>query len=108
MRCVSPAERQYSAKDYMGTLSKDWHPAGYSQVIGMMPHEMRLSSLFFPLPSISRKETIELPNFGARAFLIENLEISSIDHRIMCDFKFFETEQIPDIRGKSGNLPSLR
>ncbi|MET4181731.1 hypothetical protein ABIB94_003832 [Bradyrhizobium sp. JR7.2] len=86
----------YSAHAYVGSISHDWHPLGFSQ----NPREDRCN-----LPTTKYCE-YSGPNaaardysskFGARAFLIRNLEINKIPGRILIDFDRPYDQVIPDI-----------
>ncbi|KKL69871.1 hypothetical protein LCGC14_2110600, partial [marine sediment metagenome] len=79
---------------------------GYSRIIGLSVSATERQS--FSLSTSNGEHDYKIKNFGARAFLIENLPIHTIDHRILIDFKELSNERIPDIRGKSGHLPRFR
>ncbi|MDE5446524.1 hypothetical protein GWG65_35215 [Bradyrhizobium sp. CSA207] len=86
----------YSALAFVGSISHDWHPLGFSQ----NPRVDRCD-----LPSAKYCEYTnwdaagqEYRNkFGARAFLIRNLEINKIPGRVMIDFDRPYDQVIPDI-----------
>ncbi|HXH47146.1 MAG TPA: hypothetical protein VNK51_25315 [Bradyrhizobium sp.] len=86
----------YSAHAFVGSISHDWHPLGFSQ----NPREDRCN-----LPSAKYCEHTDWDaasreyrtKFGARAFLIRNLEINKIPGRVMIDFDRPYDQVIPNI-----------
>lgn len=86
----------YSAHAYVGSISHDWHPLGFSQ----NPREDRCN---LPTPKYCEYTGRDAARrdyrnkFGARAFLIRNLEINKIPGRILIDFDRPFDQVIPDI-----------
>lgn len=86
----------YSAHAFVGSISHDWHPLGFSQ----NPNEDRCD-----LPAakyceytnwdVARQEYRN--KFGTRAFLIRNLEINKIPGRVMIDFDRPYDQVLPDV-----------
>jgi hypothetical protein len=89
-----------SALQYIGMLGPDWHPAGYSQIIASEGGGGTSEPKNFQLEMPNKKEVV-LNNFGARAFLLENLELNKIDHLILVHFKNLDTDRIPELRGRA-------
>ena len=87
----------------MGTINIDWNKFGYSEILGFNSKKIDVKN--FKLKSNGKIYTVK--NFGVRAFLMRNLRIKDIDHRIMMDFKELDREKIPDIRGKFGKWPDI-
>jgi hypothetical protein len=87
-----------SALEYIGTLGPDWDPTGYSKVIVQQNGNGASEAKNFRLET-QDKEEVKLDNFGARAFLLENLNLQDIDHLILIHFNNLD-ERIPEIRGK--------
>lgn len=87
----------YSAKAYIGALSGDWHPLGFSQ------KNPPLDRCTLSIPSYCQFADWKTTkneygdHFGSRAFLIRNLEINNIPGRIMIDFDQPYQQVIPDI-----------
>jgi hypothetical protein len=94
-----------SAFPRIGTLGDDWHPAGYSQVLDNPTGDKLSASFRLSLPN---GDNLELPNFGARAFLIANLALNSIADRVMIDFDNPEEDQIPSLAPIRGDSPGLK
>jgi hypothetical protein len=87
----------YSAQAYVGALTKDWHPLGFSQK-DPPDDRCRLSVPTYCEFSDWKKAKEEYSgHFGSRAFLIRNLEIKNIPGRIMIDFDKPSEQLIPDI-----------
>jgi hypothetical protein len=86
----------YSAQAYVGTVSRDWHPLGFSQ-------SPRADRCNLPVPKYCEfKDWTSAKNeysssFGSRVFLIRNLEIKNIPGRILIDFENPSDQLIPDI-----------
>ncbi|MFT4279204.1 MAG: hypothetical protein QM576_22900 [Rhodopseudomonas sp.] len=89
-------DRRYSARDFIGGLHRDWHPLGFSR------RKIEYDPCVRPQEYCSfsdwpaAKKTL-LPQFGSRAFLIRNLEISNIPGRILIDFDDPDRQILPDI-----------
>jgi hypothetical protein len=87
---------QYTARSLIGDVSRDWHPIGAS---------LQISGVHKPCEDPNAPCQVQnwdqilglAQQFGARAFLIENLELSKISGRIMIDFHDPENQVIPDI-----------
>lgn len=93
--CDKPA---YSALDLVGSLNRDWHPLGFSQKI--RPSNDSCDVPFASYCAFSDWKAVRsgfYNKFGARAFLIRNLEIDRIPGRILIDFENPEKQVIPDI-----------
>jgi hypothetical protein len=88
------------ALERLGKIEDDWHPTGYSRVIGTQRLTGPLHSLSLP-----KGDTISLPQFGARVFLLENLHIGDIPDRVMIDFDDPASDRIPDLGPMRGDLP---
>jgi hypothetical protein len=89
----------YSAKAYIGALSKDWHPLGFSIRHPNGPPDDRCKQLSLQ-KYCDDWETTEheyRDQIGSRVFLIRNLEIHNIPGRIMIDFDQPAQQVIPDI-----------
>jgi hypothetical protein len=86
----------YSAHAYVGSISHDWHPLGFSQ-------NPRADRCNLPVEkyceftdwNATRQEYRN--HFGTRAFLIRNLEIKNISGRVIIDFDRPNDQVIPDI-----------
>ena len=86
----------YTAKSLIGELSRDWHPIGLSQRLSSDKDLCRVPNA--PCEISSWEQTSGLrDSFGARVFLIENLELTSINGRIMIHFHDPKHQKIPDI-----------
>jgi hypothetical protein len=87
-------DRSYSVRNLMGDINKDWNPLGFSAKdtdTGVCaPSACEVTDWDQAVKRFSA-------NFGARAFLITNLEISSIKERHLIDFENPDHQQIPDV-----------
>ncbi|TWI07878.1 hypothetical protein LPJ38_03180 [Bradyrhizobium daqingense] len=86
----------YSAHAYVGSISHDWHPLGFSQ----NPREDRCNLPTTKYCEYTSREAAERDyrnKFGARAFLIRNLEINKIPGRRLIDFDRPYDQVIPEI-----------
>jgi hypothetical protein len=96
-RC-DDAEPHYSAKDYMGNLSRDWNPLGFSaknhEANPCSPETIKTDCAVEDIDK-KKRDLLGHDVFGARVFLIENEEIKSLDGRIMIDFDKPTEETIP-------------
>lgn len=88
-----------SALEVIGALGPDWHPAGYSEDQNAKNKGDARNS--FKLRTNDKTE-IDLPNFGARAFLIENFRIRDIKDAILIQFGNPDEARIPDFVGRAG------
>ena len=91
-----------SAYRLIGNIGRDWHPAGYSRVVGHpRGHELSMSvQLALPEGTV-----IPIPDFGSRAFLLANLSLAEIGDRVMIDFDNPDEDRIPDLAPiKGGSL----
>jgi hypothetical protein len=89
----------FSAKAYVGSLSQDWNPLGFSE---KNPPDDRCNQSITPqkyceVSDWKKARTTYGDRIGSRAFLIRNLEIVNIPGRIMIDFDKPDTQVIPDI-----------
>jgi hypothetical protein len=87
----------FSARNYLGTISDDWHPLGFSQA------KPRVDPCSRPVVDFCQskewaawKESL-LSQFGARAFLMKNLGLDSLRKRYLIDFGGPDSQNIPDI-----------
>jgi hypothetical protein len=90
-------DRDFTAKSRIGLLEPDWHPLGFSRresVRGKCDRsiweECNITNFDAAIPSL-------LEIFGARVFLMNNIEIKTIDGRVMIDFDRPSEQLIPDI-----------
>jgi len=95
-----------SAFTRLGTLGRDWHPAGYSQMLGLRQTGRTLSATF--RLSLTNGDIVSLPNVGARAFLIANLALNAIADRVMIDFDAPDEERIPSLAPIRGAQPGFK
>lgn len=91
--CKSSA---YSAHAFVGNISNDWHPLGFSQQTnedrcGLSPTRYCEYSNW----DAARQEYRN--KFGARAFLIRNLEINKIPGRVLIDFDRPYDQVLPNV-----------
>ncbi|MFB9262210.1 hypothetical protein ACFFWD_03335 [Bradyrhizobium erythrophlei] len=87
----------YSARAFIGGLNKDWPPWGFVQKASA-PDRCELPIEKYCEFSDWKKAWQEYrDDYGARAFLIRNLEIKSIPGRIMIDFDQPSEQVVPDI-----------
>lgn len=91
------SDKEYSAKDYIGTLYHDWHPLGFSQKKPQGNACEVHSSKYCEFSDWKTAKANFRDNFGSRAFLIRNLEIDRIPGRILIDFENPTEQIIPDI-----------
>lgn len=93
---------RYSAESLIGDIRSDWNDVGYSQF-------KEGSDLKSPTFFLSKGDggLVSLENFGVRAFLMENMEITSIPGRVMIDFDKPAEDRIPDLTGKVGTSVGL-
>jgi hypothetical protein len=87
----------YSAKAYIGALSKDWHPLGFSQKNPPIDRCTLSIPQYCTFADWKTTKNEYGDHFGSRAFLIRNLEINNIPGRIMIDFDKPDQQVIPDI-----------
>jgi hypothetical protein len=86
----------YSVQAYIGKISSDWHPLGFSQ----NPRSDRCN---LPISEYCKFKDWNAAwkdfnnQFGSRAFLIRNLEVKNIPGRILIDFDKPSEQLIPDI-----------
>ena len=70
----------------MGGISRDWHPLGFSQMgIKKDPCGVPVKT-YCEFEDWKKAGAQFKSNFGARVFLIRNLEIAKISGRILIDF----------------------
>jgi len=87
----------FAEASLISLLDGDWHPLGFSKITNngiCNPdafEECNISDWDKAAPKL-------LPTFGARAFLIKNLNISEIAGRYLVDFDDPENEKIPDLK----------
>lgn len=87
----------YSAKAYIGALSVDWHPLGFSQKNPPLDRCTLSIPQYCAFTDWKATKNDYGDHFGSRAFLIRNLEINNIPGRIMIDFDKPDQQVIPDI-----------
>jgi hypothetical protein len=86
----------YSAQAYLGSVSRDWHPLGFSQ----NPSADRCNLPVAKYCEFKDWKTAEdqyRSSFGSRVFLIRNLEIKNIPGRVLIDFNKPSEQLIPSI-----------
>ena len=86
----------YSAHAYVGNISHDWHPLGFSQ----SSNEDRCglpTAKYCQFSNWDAARQEYSSKFGARTFLIRNLEINKIPGRVMIDFDRPYNQVLPDI-----------
>lgn len=88
-----------SAFQYIGRLGPDWHPAGYSKIISEEFVQGSHDSNNFRL-LLQNGNEVKLDNFGARAFLLPNVELIDLRHVVMIHFANIDTDRIPELRGR--------
>jgi hypothetical protein len=81
-----------SALQYLGDLNRDWNSLGYSMVI---TNDLKEPKQSFELRTLNGT-VVPVPNVGARAFLIENLRLSSMSSFIVLDFSDLNS-RMPDL-----------
>jgi hypothetical protein len=87
----------YSSRTYIGGISRDWHPLGFSQMgIKKDPCGVPVKT-YCEFEDWKKAGAQFKSNFGARVFLIRNLEIAKIPGRILIDFNKPAEQRIPDI-----------
>lgn len=87
----------YSARAYIGALSVDWHPLGFSQKNPQIDRCTLSIPQYCEFAGWKTARDQFGDHFGSRAFLIRNLEINNIPGRIMIDFDQPYQQVIPDI-----------
>jgi hypothetical protein len=90
-------EPSYSARTFVGGLSKDWHPLGFSQ---RNPPDDACSipvGTYCDFQDWEKARGTYQKDFGSRAFLIRNLEINRIPGRILIDFDNPNEQVVPEI-----------
>jgi len=94
-RCGS---QKFSAKLLMGDLSHDWHPLGFARKLPPPPSDEPCAN---PEAACGLTDWNNVSSFastiGARVFLIENIELTRLDGRILIDFDEPKLEVIPDL-----------
>jgi len=102
-RSVEAARRENaSGFKFIGKLAKDWHPLGYSQNLEKHADDTEPND-FSLLTKDGTK--VEVPNFGARAFFLENLTLSKISDIALIHFDNPDKDRIPDFGGRRGEVP---
>lgn len=89
--------RTYSARPYVGGLFRDWHPLGFSRKDPSGDPCDLTPEKYCEFSGWSKTRSDWLPHFGARTFLMENLDISRISGRVLIDFDNPSHQVIPDI-----------
>ncbi|MBO4226399.1 hypothetical protein [Bradyrhizobium neotropicale] len=87
----------YRSRDLIGQLYDDWHPLGFSQ---KNPRQSPCSipeQQFCAFSGWDKAYADFEGHFGARAFLIENLDVNAIVGRTMIDFTDLRNQRIPEI-----------
>jgi hypothetical protein len=85
----------YAARDLIGSINLAWHPLGFSM--------MKKPDICENRVSVCKKEDWNnlaeeiREEFGARAFLIDNLEINELGSRYLVEFDEPDKQVIPDI-----------
>ncbi|MCP3478026.1 hypothetical protein NLM33_49160 (plasmid) [Bradyrhizobium sp. CCGUVB1N3] len=87
----------YSARTYIGGLSRDWHPLGFSQMKLDSDPCAKPVKAYCEFDDWKKMASLDKKDFGARVFLIRNLEIAKIPGRILLDFDKPSEQLIPDI-----------
>jgi hypothetical protein len=86
----------YSEKALIAEVGRDWHPLGFAQDLE--------NSTKDPAPCEVNNWDDKFKGlgttFGARIFLIENLELAKIKGRILIDFKDPHFQLMPDIHAQ--------
>lgn len=101
LEVVTDARRsKISALQYIGSLGQDWHPLGYSQ---NLEQQLDKKGNFELLTNTG--DRVEAPNFGVRAFLLENMKLSEINDIALIRFDRPDKDRIPDFGGRRGELP---
>jgi hypothetical protein len=91
-QCENP---EFSARNYISRISDDWHPLGFSR------EKPRVDPCRAPVAEFCTNQTWPawqrslLPQFGARAFLMKNVELDSLFGRILIDFGDPRDQAIP-------------
>ncbi|MFK4501546.1 hypothetical protein ABIF86_005837 [Bradyrhizobium japonicum] len=87
----------YSARSYIGGVSRDWHPLGFSQRRPDKDPCTLPAETYCEFKDWDKVTAQYRKDFGARVFLIRNLEIAKIPGRILLDFDSPNDQRIPDI-----------
>jgi hypothetical protein len=102
MALALQCDDKYVAKQYMGTLGADWDPLGFSRKYpatdichDSAPSQSTLAAC--ESTDWSRLTDSVSSSAGARAFLIKNVPIDTIEHRYMFDFAEPSDDRIPDL-----------
>jgi hypothetical protein len=91
----------FGAAEYMGKIENDWQPEGYAQVEGLNSSD--LDTPDFELDAANGQH-LTVKRYGARVFLIANMQVSDIDDVIICGFSNLDHGLIPDVGGKSDQI----
>ncbi|GJE53912.1 hypothetical protein [Methylobacterium thuringiense] len=81
---------------YVGEISEDWHPLGFARKRPFdVGYSCERTSEICGISDWEKAHEKLIGSFGARVFLIENLEIDKTRSRILIDFDNPETQKIP-------------
>ena len=86
----------YDATQYIN-IAKDWKPLGFSLIRTERPEESQISQRICDIHSWDTVVDRYGDTFGARAFLIKNMEINSIPRTYVIHFDQPDKQVIPDI-----------
>ena len=95
-RCETP---EYSARDYIGDIADDWTPLGFSteNPFEHGPCESQITENLCSISTWDEAGKQYEKDFGARAFLTKNSEISDLKDVYLIDFGEPDSQLIPDI-----------
>jgi hypothetical protein len=95
-RCESP---KYSARNYIGEINDDWNPLGFALRLPSQhsPCEKQMSDNICNISTWNDADKQFEKDFGARAFLVKNLQISDLKDVYLIDFEEPDSQVIPDI-----------
>ncbi|MGY4198911.1 hypothetical protein [Bradyrhizobium sp. USDA 4520] len=85
------------SRSLLGGLYRDWHPLGFSQTDPPNAPCDIPEDQFCAFTGWDKVRHDFKDHFGARAFLIENLDVNKIAGRIMIDFTDPHNQRIPEI-----------
>jgi hypothetical protein len=80
-----------SVLDCLGSIDRDWHPLGYAQSIG---------APYGDAPTLAVNwdgETLSVPEFGARVFLVANTTLADLTGQCLIDVTDPGRERLPDL-----------
>lgn len=90
-------QKEYNALNYIGSINNDWHPLGLSRKNSSDDACTAGPEKFCEIKDIDLFKRDNLDEFGARIFLMNNMELSNLKGKYMFNSINPRYQRIPDI-----------